>query len=308
LASGAHADPQELEAGDRPEDDENVDHRNEAGRMSTLFGSARNGHGFAATCFLCTLLATLFLPITASAGDQENSTGKLADSEGLLPSSSQRQADPSEIAPRWTVSVGAIVLGRTGGVNQTLVGLLPGSTKFDFTAFSSGAEAFNSNQFWQGFSAGPKIDLTYRGDSGYGVELSYFNIFNQSATKAIGPTNPLDWLVMKAPGAFWQTQDFPYQAMAWKATTNVYSAEANGRLDLSSRVTMLAGFRWLQLNDNLQGTLTPSDRSDPTWKTPPNDYTLLDLVTLPPMGSGGTYPPLLDYKHDEQPLWRPNRP
>ena len=37
------------------------------------------GHGFVATWFLCTLLATLFLPITASAGDQENSTGKLAD-------------------------------------------------------------------------------------------------------------------------------------------------------------------------------------------------------------------------------------
>ncbi|MGO9681307.1 MAG: hypothetical protein ACLPTZ_01605, partial [Beijerinckiaceae bacterium] len=182
-------------------------------------------------------------------------------------------------------------MGRTGGVNQSLVGLLPGSMKFDSTAFSSGAEALNSNQFRQGFSAGPKIDLTYRADSGYGVELSYFNIFDQSATKAIGPTNPLDWLVMKAPGTFWQTQDFPYQAMVWKATTNVYSAEANGRLDLSSRVTMLAGFRWLRLNDNLQGMLTPSDRSDPTWKTPPNDYTLLDLVTLPPMGSGGTYPP-----------------
>ena len=259
--------------------------------MSTPLGSARNGHGSIATCFFCTLLATLFLPITASAGDPENTTGTVADSEGLPRSPSQRQANPSEIAPRWTVSVGAIVLGRTGGVDRTLAGLLPGSTKFDSTAFSSGAEVFNSNQFRPGLSAGPKIDLTYRGDSGYGVELSYFNIFNQSATKAIGPTNPLDWLVMKAPGTFWQTQDFPYQAMVWKATTNVYSAEANGRLDLSSRVTMLAGFRWLRLNDNLQGMLTPSDRSDPTWKTPPNDYTLLDLVTLPPMGSGGTYPP-----------------
>ncbi len=62
---------------------------------------------------------------------------------------------------------------------------------------------------------------------------------------------------MKAPGAFWQTQDFPYQAMAWKATTNLYSAEANGRLDLSSRVTVLAGFRWLQLNDKLSGHVDP---------------------------------------------------
>ena len=127
------------------------------------------------------------------------------------------------------------------------------------------------------FSAGPKIDLIYHGDSGYSAELSYFNIFNQSATKAIGPDNPADWLVMKAPGSFWQTQDFPYQAMAWSATTNLYSAEANGRLALSSRVTVLAGFRWFQLNDNLLGTLTPADRTEPTWKNKLHYFQLQSL-------------------------------
>jgi hypothetical protein len=71
---------------------------------------------------------------------------------------------------------------------------------------------------------------------------------------------------MKAPGLFWQTQDFPYQGMAWRAATNLNNVEANGRLDITSRVTLLAGVRWLQLNDNLQGTLTPADRSQPTWK------------------------------------------
>ncbi len=157
--------------------------------MRTLLGSARNRHRFVATCFLCTLLATLSPPITASAGDQENSTGKLADSEGLPPSSSpQTPVDPPQSAPRWTFSAEAIVLGRTGGANQSLVGLLPGSMQFAATRrFSSGAEAFNSNQFWQGFSAGPKIELTYHADSGYGVEFSYFNIFAQSATKPSAP-------------------------------------------------------------------------------------------------------------------------
>ena len=84
--------------------------------------------------------------------------------------------------------------------------------------------------------------MTYRDESGFGVEFSYFNIFTQSATKTVGPTgpaNPADWLVMYAPGSFWQTQDFPYQGMAWKDATNLYSAEANGRLDLSPRVTVL---------------------------------------------------------------------
>jgi hypothetical protein len=54
--------------------------------------------------------------------------------------------------------------------------------------------------------------------------------------------------------------------MAWTGTTSLYSAEANGRLALSNRVTLLAGLRWLQLNDNLEGTLTPADRTAPAWK------------------------------------------
>ena len=50
---------------------------------------------------------------------------------------------------------------------------------------------------------------------------------------------------MKAPGSFWQTQDFPYQAMEWNDTTSLYSVEANGRLSVSPRVTLLAGLRQL---------------------------------------------------------------
>jgi Putative beta barrel porin-7 (BBP7) len=178
-------------------------------------------------------------------------------------------------------------LSRIGGVNRTLVERVPGSVPFFATSIAPGVEAFNSNQFQQGFSAGPKVNLIYHDDSGYGAELSYFNIFNQSATKAIGPDSPPDWLVMKAPGAFWQTQDFPYQAMAWKATTSLYNAEANGRLDLTSRVTLLAGLRWLQLNDNLRGTLTPADLTAPTWKNNPRT----NLFQITPGGPAGNYPP-----------------
>ena len=236
--------------------------------------AARDFARIAATCFL----ATLFPPVTASAADLENATGNPAVEEG---------------ASKWTVSVEAIVLDRIGGVNRTLVERVPGSEPFYRTFTDTGAQAFNSNQFQQGFSAGPKIDLIYRSDSGYGVELSYFNIFNQSATNATGPDTPADWLVMKAPGIFWQTQDFPYQAMVWSDTTNLYSAEANGRLALSSRVTVLAGFRWLQLNDTLQGTLSPADRTAPTWKQSCNasNCTLIDVAQAPSGGAAGNYPP-----------------
>jgi hypothetical protein len=164
---------------------------------------------------------------------------------------------------------------------------VPGTVPFLDTSIAPAAEAFNSDQFRQGLSAGPKTRVTYHDDSGYGVELGYFNVFDQSAAVSIGPDSPADWLVMKAPGGFWQTQDFPYQAMAWNASTNLYSAEANARYDLSRRVTVLAGFRWLQLNDSLQGTLPPADRTAPTWKT---TCPLCNLFQVTPDGPIGSLP------------------
>jgi hypothetical protein len=239
----------------------------------------------------------LWLALAASLA----SAGALADGDGAPSSSAQGPVDQAEAAPQWTFSAGAIGLARQGGVNQTLVARVPGSVPFyappgPDSATYPGAEALNSDQFRQGFSAGPKLSLTYHDNSGYGVDLSYFNVLGLSAAKAVGPDNPRDWLVMKAPGTFWQTQDFPYQAMAWKDATSLYSFEANGRLDLSRRVTVLAGLRWLQINDSLQGTLTPADRTAPTWKQHCFDDSLLDLPSqcssdYYPGGTAGIYPP-----------------
>ncbi len=264
--------------------------------MRKCLASLRHRPGFVVACLLCSLFAAPLLTAGAARA-QEGSPDWAAAGDGSFPWSAQKPLDTPQSAPRWTFSAETLVLGRTGGANQTLVGLLPGGTQFAATqnASASAAEAFNSNQFWQGFSAGPKISVTYHDDSGYGAEFSYFNIFTQSATKTIGPTTPADWLVMYAPGAFWQTQDFAYQSMAWKDATNLYNAEANGRLDLSPGVTVLGGFRWLQLNDTLVGWLTPADRNAPTWKTgclmgtsPPLSCILSGVSST---DAASTYPP-----------------
>jgi hypothetical protein len=227
------------------------------------------------------------LLIVGPARAQQGFPDWAAAGDGSLASTAQKPVDPTQSAPRWTFSAEALVLGRTGGANQSLVGLLPGGMTWlaTQTAAASAVESFNANQFWQGFSAGPKVSVTYHDESGFGVEFSYFNIFTQSAAKTVGPTGPsntADWLVMYAPGTFWQTQDFPYQGMAWKDATNLYNAEADGRLDLSPRVTLLGGLRWLQLNDELQGTLTPLDRGEPTWKY---DDLSLSQVQNPPLST-----------------------
>jgi hypothetical protein len=257
-----------------------------------LAAMAAPGAAVAQSCTGQCLFDRLWLPVTAPAVDQTSPTGKPADREASPPSWSLSRPGSIGSAPRWTVSAEAIVLTRTGSVNQALVGRVSGDTQWLDTNVP-GVEALNSNQF-TGVAAGPKVSLTYRADSGISVELSYFNIFDQGASKTIGPDNPANWLVMQAPGAFWQTQDFAYQGMTWVSTTNLYSAEANGRLDLSGKVTVLAGFRWLQLDDALQGTLSPPDQMVPDWK-------LTCWVPYPPqcklsqIGTGttptGPYPP-----------------
>ncbi|MGJ4907253.1 hypothetical protein [Bradyrhizobium sp. HKCCYLS2033] len=95
-----------------------------------------------------------------------------------------------------------------------------------------------------------------------------------TAVRSTGPETPAQWLVMKAPGSFWQTQDYSYQSMVWRDDTRLHSLEAEARLELSPRTTLLLGVRWLQLRDQLQGTLTPDDLGEPAWK-------LLGAVTLP---------------------------
>jgi len=227
--------------------------------------AAAPGAAFAQGCNGPCAFDRLLLPISSPGGDEKNTTRKDADRNDASPSWIFSDRGTAASPPRWTASIEAIVLARTGGVDRTLVARVPGNTQWTATNVA-GVEALNSNQL-DGVSAGPKVGLTWRGDGGLSAEFSYFGIANQGATRTIGPDNPADWLVMRAPGTFWQTQDFAYQGMTWGSATNLYSAEANGRLDLSGRVTVLAGFRWLQINDRLEGTMTPADRMEPGWKT-----------------------------------------
>ena len=176
--------------------------------------------------------------------------------------------DAKRSKPHWTFSVEAISLKRSNSsVNQPLVSTLPGADTFGQTAYKPTAEVFNSNQFQQGSATGPKFTLEYSGNSNYGIELSYFSVQNLNASNTIGPSNPGSWYVMKAPGSFWQTQDFAYQGMTWSSSTSLHSAEANGKFKASDSFSFLAGVRWMQLKDSLVGSVTPSDQNVPLWKT-----------------------------------------
>lgn len=180
--------------------------------------------------------------------------------------------------PRWTVSAETIVFNRVGTANRTLVERVPGGVSFAKIPTTPGTPALNSTDLNQGFSPGFRLVVTYHADSKFGLELSFFRVSGWDSSRSIGPDNPPNWLVMRAPG-FFQTQDFSYQSMTWDYSTELYNAEFNVRYNLSRRITVLAGFRWLQLNENLQGTIPPPDRTLPIWKFDPN-LNLFDVARI----------------------------
>lgn len=271
---------------------------------------------------LCTTALALCLSLPpASASDsarfQDDPNGTIArdrmaaggSKEASPPVSSQTPVDLAQDAnrseagssassrpPRWAISADAIVLNRVGSTSRTLVERVPGSVSFANVPTTPGTPALNSTDLDQGFSPGVRLGVTYHADSTYSLELSFFRVGGWDSTRSAGPDNPLNWLVMRAPGSFYQTQDFSYQSMTWEYTSDLYNAELNMRYKLSSRITMLAGFRWLQLNENLQGTIPPPDRILPLWKLNPDNnlFNVARIEKLPGIPATGAFPPFWD--------------
>jgi hypothetical protein len=230
------------------------------------------------------ICAILILPTSSAValGQNDPAAYRLLTGNGEdSPSSfSETKADQSQSAgccdvgcgqsyccPRWTASADFIILDRIGGTSQTLVSRVPGNVKFVDLPKTPGVEALNGNDFQQGFYSGPRVGLIRHGDCDYDWELSYFQIDGWSSDRSVGPDDPVDWLIMRAPGGFLQTNQPPLldiQAMDWDYATKLYNAEFNVRWNPSCRVTMLAGFRWVNLHENLVGALEP-----PTVRTEP---------------------------------------
>ena len=170
--------------------------------------------------------------------------------------------------PRWTASAEFIGLSRIGTGRQTLVTTYPviAPPPASSLIVGQGTERLNSSDLDQGFSSGPQVSLIHHGDCGYDMEFSFFQIDGWTNARTIFPNGASP--VMVAPGSsgsFVQTTDHPTQTMGWAYGTNLYNAELNARWDLCSRVTMLAGFRWIDLSENLVGTV--SGRTEPFWNT-----------------------------------------
>ena len=206
---------------------------------------------------LCAALASLTLcAVALGQNDAATDIAMTGNREGSLPLSC-----PS----RWTASADFIILERVGNVHQPLVSTYPPHSPL---ILGSGTERLNSNDFNQGFAAGPRLGLIRHGECGCDWEFSFFQIDGWSSTRSIAPDGGMlpNWLVFTAPGDFVQTTDYPDQSMTWAYASRLYNAELNLRWDLCARLTMLAGFRWVSLWEDLTGTLPP-ERAVPFWDT-----------------------------------------
>ena len=183
------------------------------------------------------------------------------DGEDSPPSSSETMADQSQCGgccdvcgwrsyccPQLTASADFIFLDRIGGVNHTLVGREPHNS-----SLSNATEVLNSSDLHQGFDGGPMLDLIRHGDCGYDLELLYFQIDGWGNAATIEPNG--DLLVFTAPGDFLQYNEG--KGMEWQYSSRLYNAEFNVRWNPCCRVTALAGFRWIDLRENLVGALEP---------------------------------------------------
>jgi hypothetical protein len=161
---------------------------------------------------------------------------------------------------RWTASADFIFMQRVGNVPYILVETVPSSVPYVDLSKTAGTPVLNASDFSHSFSGGPRVGLVHHGDGGTDLEVSYFQIDGWDSYRAVGPT-PDDWLVMRAPGNFLQTQNElspPFtQAMTWDYTSRLYNAEANMRWHSWDRVSVLAGFRWVNVTEKLVGMLTP---------------------------------------------------
>lgn len=157
---------------------------------------------------------------------------------------------PCGSCPRWTATADFIIMDRFGGTGRTLV-----------RPIRSTDDLLNSSQFHQGFHGGPRVGLIRHGDRCYDLEVQYFQIDGWRNSQPV-PANQTG-LAFDAPGysviSFSDPMNFDY-------SSKLYSGEINLRWNPLCRVTMLAGFRWLELRENLDGSvLTPTNT--PFWNT-----------------------------------------
>jgi len=150
-------------------------------------------------------------------------------------------------APLWTVRAGAIFLKREEPTARTL-----------FTNFSGATELMNAEGFDFETQTGFDFYAKRRLGQCSGVEVRYFGVDSWSADQsASNPTSFANggFLLQPAPGGLANLLfGVPIVGTTIDATalSRLHSTEINLTRDVTDRLTVLAGFRWVELHEEFR--------------------------------------------------------
>jgi hypothetical protein len=115
----------------------------------------------------------------------------------------------------------------------------------------TGAELLGTNNLDFNWQFGPKVNfIAHEVLFGQDVEVGYFGIDGYMASETVYSTgNPISFSV---PGYSYVVGNGG--GIRFDYPSRIYSAELNGRIYLYDRLALLAGFRWVNLHENLIGT------------------------------------------------------
>jgi hypothetical protein len=163
---------------------------------------------------------------------------------GCSPSCCGQGCLQSTCCARWTATADYIVFDRVGSIDRTLVMAQPPSTM----RVPPPVEFLNAKDLNQGFAGGPRVGLLRHGDCGYDLELLYFQIDGWSDTREIPQVGAYtEYFPVPGPLHIGNSRE----TMLFDYASRLYDAECNVRWNPICRLTMLAGFRYVSLQEDL---------------------------------------------------------
>ena len=143
--------------------------------------------------------------------------------------------------PTWTVTTDALFLHRSATSGPTLL------------SDTVGNDLLKSSDLGFSWAAGPRLSLIRDCACGWGLELNYFGIDGWEANAAF-PTASLPGGVGSL--AIDKAIPLPVTEASFGQNSRLYNGEFNVRRQVNENLTLLAGFRWVELQDTylVQGT------------------------------------------------------
>ena len=140
-----------------------------------------------------------------------------------------------ECCDRWTIRAGAVIMRREGGADVPIV---------------TGTPSYSTADLDFGYSGGPAISVIRHGFLGtcWDLEVNYFGVYSQ-ATAATADADTVNAVPVINVLGVTPTSTL-YDA-------RLHSTEINLRRQWNNWLTVLGGFRWIELGDDLNTDMGP---------------------------------------------------